>query len=246
MTPRRRTLGLAGLAALLAVAAIVRTLHVMPVGTGETRTSPDRRFTASVMDWSERGFLTDAPHRWFEYRVEGPGVHHALSGNPIDGPYFGSRSSHRVIRWSDDGTFVEFVFPDTTLRLTSAPPRPCRLVANIAGFDVRQTPNGLHVRPEGWKDLRAPFEMTVSLSPSGEVLPGLDRQVRIGDDLVRYAVSREDGGSGGDAVTMRAERPSKVGMLSLEWHGQEEASIEPDFAQAWAVLGAVECETVER
>jgi len=215
----------------------------MPVGTGETRASPDGRFTASVTDWSESGFLTGTPRRWFQYRVDGPGVHHDLVGDPVDGPYFGSRSSHRVIRWSDDGTFVDFVFPDTTLRLTIAPAGPCRLVADIAGFDVRQNANGVHVRPEGWQDLRAPFEMTVSLSPSGEVLPGLDRQVRIGDDLVRYAVSREDGGSGGDAVTMRAERPSKVGMLSLEWHGQEEAGIEPDFSEAWAVLGALECET---
>ncbi|WP_019998826.1 Tsi3 family protein [Aureimonas ureilytica] len=243
MKPRRRILGIAAVAALLSVAAFVRALHVMPVGTGETRASPDGRLTASVMDWSERGFLTDAPYRWFEYRVEEPGVHHALSGNPIDGPYFGSRSSHRVIRWSDDGAFVEFVFPDTTLRLTTAPTAPCRLVADIEGFDVRQTVGGLFVRPEGWQDLRAPFEMTVSLGPGGEASPGLDRQVHIGADLVRYAVSRESGGSGGDAVTMHAERPLKSGVLNLEWHGQEEAGVEPDLAQAWAVLGAVECRT---
>ncbi|WP_062213105.1 Tsi3 family protein [Aureimonas sp. AU12] len=243
MTPWRRTLGLAGLAALLAVAAIVRALYVMPVGTGETRASPDGRFTASVMDWSERGFLTDAPHRWFEYRVEGPGVHHALSGNPIDGPSFGSRSSHRVIRWGEDGTFVDFVFPDTTLRLTMAPTAPCRLVADIAGFDVRQTADGLLVRPEGWHDLRRPFEMTVSLRPGGEASPGLDRQVRVGADLVRYAVSREGGGSGGDAVTMRAERASKGGMLAFEWHGQADAGTEPDWTLAWTLLGAVECGT---
>ncbi|MBB4000207.1 Tsi3 family protein [Aureimonas pseudogalii] len=243
MNSRRRILGFAGLAVLLIVAALVRALHVMPVGTGETRASPDGRFTASVMDWSERGFLTDAPRRWFEYRVEGPGVHHALSGNPIDGPYFGSRSSHRVIRWSEDDAFVEFVFPDTTLRLTIAPPGPCRLVADIAGFDVRQTENRLLVRPEGWRDLRQPWEMTVSLRPGVEASPGLDRQVRVGGDLVRYAVSREGGGSGGDAITMRAERPSTSGVLALEWHGEAEAGIEPDFVEAWALLGAVECGT---
>jgi hypothetical protein len=238
---RRRILGFAGLALLLAVAALVRALHAMPVETGETRASPDGRFTASVMDWSERGFLTDAPRRWFEYRVDGPGVHHALSGNPIDGPSFGSRSSHRVIRWSEDGGFVEFVFPDTTVRLTMAPTAPCRLVADIAGFDVRQTATGLLVRPEGWQDLRRPWEMTVSLRPGGAVSPGLDREVRVGGDLVRYAVSHEGGGSGGEAVTMRAERPSKRGVLALEWNGEAEAGIEPDFAEAWALLGAVEC-----
>ncbi|WP_019998636.1 Tsi3 family protein [Aureimonas ureilytica] len=241
MKSRRRIFGFAGLALLLAVAAFVRALHVMPVGTGETRASADGRFTASVMDWSERGFLTNSLHRWFEYRIEGPGVHHALSGNPIDGPYFGSRSAHRVIRWSEDGGFVNFVFPGMTLRVTVMPPGPCRLVADIAGFDVRQTADGLLVRPEGWQDLRRPFEMTVSLRPGSEASPWLDRQVRVGADLVRYAVSREGGGSGGDAVTMRAERASKAGMLAFEWSGHADAGTEPDWTQAWTLLGAVEC-----
>jgi hypothetical protein len=109
---------LGGLVLLAVGAGVLRYLDTMAVGTGETRPSPDGRFTASVTDWSRRGFLTGTAHRWFEYRVEGPGVRHKLVGEPVPGPYFGSRSSHRVIQWNADSSAVDFVFPGTTIRIT--------------------------------------------------------------------------------------------------------------------------------
>ena len=70
-----------------------------------------------VTDWSCRGFFTGTAQRWFEYRVEGPGIRHRLVGEPVPGPFFGSRSSHRVIRWSEDSSTVSFVFPGTTFTI---------------------------------------------------------------------------------------------------------------------------------
>lgn len=108
------------LAVLVAVSVVLlaglRWLDTMPVGTGEERRSPDGRFTASVMDYTERHFLTGKPRRWFEFRVTGPGVAHKLTSTPFPGPYFGSRSSTRVIAWEPDSSAVRFVFPSAELR----------------------------------------------------------------------------------------------------------------------------------
>lgn len=120
MRRRLRVVLVCLLAGLAAAAGGLRYAETMPVGTGERRASPDGRFTAAVTDWFERGFFTGAPHRWFSYEVEGAGVRHAVVGEPVEGPYFGSRSSHRVIRWASDSSAVEFVFPARTLRIRTA------------------------------------------------------------------------------------------------------------------------------
>jgi hypothetical protein len=108
--------------ALIAASVLAswRYLDTMAVGTGEIRRSPDGRYTASVMDYSGRSFFTNAPRRWFEIKVEGPGTTVALVSTPFPGPYFGSRSSHRVVLWEADSTAVRFVFPTATLRFSTS------------------------------------------------------------------------------------------------------------------------------
>lgn len=112
-----------GVIAILAIAAGVgyRWLETMPVGTGETRVSPDGRYSASVVDYFARDFLTNEPRRWFEFEVTGPGIDYKLSGTPLPGPYFGSRSSHSVVRWEPDSSAVRFVFPTSELRIGVRP-----------------------------------------------------------------------------------------------------------------------------
>lgn len=237
-----RRLALVGIAVVSILALGYRYLHTMPVGTGETRASPDGRFIASVTDWSESGFLTGTPHRWFQYRVDGPGVHHDLVGQPVDGPYFGSRSGHRVIRWSEDGSFVEFAFPRTVLRLTVAADGACRLAADLSGFDVERRTDGVRLRPLGWQHARKVTEMDFRFLLADEASDTLSSQRRVGADMVHYDLVRESGGSGGDEITLRAERSMGMRVLRLEWRDQSEGGAEPDLQQAFALMASAECE----
>ncbi|MGU3495060.1 hypothetical protein ACLBXM_13540 [Xanthobacteraceae bacterium A53D] len=117
--PRRRLIrAFAVIAAFLALGLAVqyRHLHTMPVGTGETKSSPDGLYRASVTDWADRHFITGEPRRWFEFEISGPGLDYRQTGSPLPGPYFGSRSSHSVIMWEADSSAVRFVFPAAELR----------------------------------------------------------------------------------------------------------------------------------
>ena len=118
---RRARLITVVLLAVVASAGAYRCLETMPVGTGEARPSPDGRFRASVMDYSERSFLAGTARRWFHIRVEGPGILYDFTSLPLPGPYFGSRSSHSVVFWEPDSSAVRFVFPTATLRLRTRP-----------------------------------------------------------------------------------------------------------------------------
>lgn len=118
--PLRFGLGALVLFAIVAGAAY-RGLETMPVGTGEVRPSPDGRYSASVFDYFARGFFTNEEQRWFEFRVTGPGADYTFTGTPLPGPYFGSRSSHSVIRWEPDSSAVRFVFPTSELRIGVSP-----------------------------------------------------------------------------------------------------------------------------
>jgi len=95
-----------------------RALQVMayPIGTGESKKSPDGRFEAHVTDWYDESYFGHQ-RQWFEFRVTG-GSSQRLVTDPIPGPYFGSRSTNTVIYWSDDSAFVRFVFPATEIRMT--------------------------------------------------------------------------------------------------------------------------------
>lgn len=109
------------LLAIVALAGAYRYLETMPVGTGETRPSPDGRFRASVIDYSERSFFTGTARRWFHIRIEGPGILYDVISLPLPGPYFGSRSSHSVVFWEPDSSAVRFVFPTATLQFSTRP-----------------------------------------------------------------------------------------------------------------------------
>lgn len=116
--PKRRRWPWLVLAVLvLGAAAIWRSIDKMAVGTGETRMSPDERYTASATDYGGRDFFTGKPRRWFEFRVTGPGIDYRYEGTPLPGPYFGSRSSHSVVKWEADSSAVRFVFPNAELRI---------------------------------------------------------------------------------------------------------------------------------
>ena len=113
---------LAAVLIVLAGAAGWRRFQSMPIGTGETRLSPDGKYTASIMDNFAEDFWTGSPRRWFTIRVDGPNVAYEYNGPPLPGPYFGSRSSVSVIHWSPDSSFVRFVFPTAEIRFETRLP----------------------------------------------------------------------------------------------------------------------------
>lgn len=123
---RRALLALGAVLLLLALTGLllVRLADSQPVGTGERRVSPDGRFQASVMSFSARNFWSGAAREWFEFTVQGPGLDHHMTTTPIPGPYFGSRSSHRVIFWDAGSGAVRFVFPTMTFQIDITPARP--------------------------------------------------------------------------------------------------------------------------
>lgn len=123
---RRRWLWLILAAVAVALGLGWRWVATMSVGTGETRVSPDGRFTASAMEFSDRHFVTGEARRWFEFRVTGPGLDYRYEGTPLPGPYFGSRSSHSVVRWEADSSAVRFVFPNAELRFAVTPKEAIR------------------------------------------------------------------------------------------------------------------------
>jgi hypothetical protein len=87
---------------------------IYPIGTGESKRSPDGRFEAHITDWYDESFF-GTQRRWFEFEVTG-GAYQKIVTDPIPGPYFGSRSTNRVIHWSDDSAVVRFVFPGREIR----------------------------------------------------------------------------------------------------------------------------------
>ncbi|MFT4163491.1 hypothetical protein [Shinella sp.] len=86
------------------------------------RPSPDGNYTAAIMDNFAEDFWTGRSRRWFTIRVERPDIAYEYKGSPLPAPYFGSRSSVSVIRWSPDSSLVRFVFPAAGLRFETRLP----------------------------------------------------------------------------------------------------------------------------
>ncbi len=87
-----------------------------PVGTGESKKSPNGRFEALVTDYYDENFWGYL-RRWFEFEIRGGAMKQHLVTDPIPGPYFGSRSAQSVVYWAEDSSSVRFVFPLVEIRI---------------------------------------------------------------------------------------------------------------------------------
>ena len=98
-------------------AASYRFLQILPypIGTGEIKKSPSGRYEASIRDFYDESFF-GKKRRWFRFEINGHSKQ-VLITDPIEGPYFGSRSSISVIRWAEDESYVVFDFPTVEVRL---------------------------------------------------------------------------------------------------------------------------------
>jgi hypothetical protein len=98
-----------------------RFLQVLPgnIGTGEIIKSPNGKYQAVANDCHSESFWGKKRH-WYEFKIEEVAsgkIIQRLETDPIDGPYFGSRSKHKVTFWSDDSKEVVFKFPKINIKM---------------------------------------------------------------------------------------------------------------------------------
>jgi hypothetical protein len=107
------------LALTAAFGSAYRLLRILPypVGTSESKKSPDERFKASVTDYYDETFLGYS-RRWYEFEVHGNGGVRLWISDPVPGAMFGSRTPGTVIHWSPDSGSVRFVFPGVEVVMT--------------------------------------------------------------------------------------------------------------------------------
>lgn len=107
------------------------------------------------------------------------------------------------------------------------------------GFGTGPIRRGLLLRPLVAQ--RAAYDMTLTIQPIATPAAGLP-QVRRADGIVsRYRLDRGDGGSGGEEVTLTAERPCDAAVLRLVLRTRAEAPSDAILEPAWAVLLGTDC-----
>ncbi len=90
-----------------------------PIGTGETRTSPNGQYEASVLDFTGEDFLGKT-QQWYEFKIKSKSTTKKFTTSPISEIYFGSRSNNQVIFWESDSSVVKFIFPEAEVRVKTA------------------------------------------------------------------------------------------------------------------------------
>jgi hypothetical protein len=89
------------------------------VKTGEYKASPNGIYEATIYTCTTESFFGEY-ESWYEYKVinlKTEEVLHQFNTDPIDGPFFGSRSSHSVIKWDQHSNKVFYIFPKTEIIL---------------------------------------------------------------------------------------------------------------------------------
>ncbi len=113
-------------------------------------------------------------------------------------------------------------------------------VAIPDGLEAGGIPGGVKIRRAGVEQTRRLYELT--LTAAGGASPiRLDRAHGTGTDAIRYGLTQEDGGSGGDAVTLIAERRCGMLPLRLRLDTQVEENGTVDPAPLLAMLAGARC-----
>jgi hypothetical protein len=108
------------------------------------------------------------------------------------------------------------------------------------GLEAKPAPRGFALAPPDAARRRNLWAMAVELDPDVPPPAPLVETRSVGGDTARYAVTRAEGGSGGEEVTLVAERPCGGRTLRVRLDVQEELG-EPDLEPAWAVLASARC-----
>ena len=111
------------LVALLFLAAGYRFMQVLPypMGGGQHRESPDKRFTAHAASMTDRGFFGGERH-YYEFTIEADSrqrVRRLVIDEPPEGMI--SWRGEGTIQWAADSSAVTYGFKGTQLILTNTP-----------------------------------------------------------------------------------------------------------------------------
>lgn len=114
------------------------------------------------------------------------------------------------------------------------------------GAQASPIPGGLMIASPDAATRRRANEMTVTLgggagSQGSGVMPPLDGTRGSGAGAIRYRVTRGDGGSGGQEVTLMAQRPCGTKVVHLRFDAQGEEAAEIDLEPAFALLESARC-----
>jgi len=113
-------------------------------------------------------------------------------------------------------------------------------VAIPDGLEAGGIPGGLTIRRPRAEQTRRPSELTLTAAGGVSPIP-LDRAHGTGAAAIRYGLKREAGGSGGDAVTLIAERRCGMLPLRLRLDTQVEENGTVDPAPVLAMLASARC-----
>ena len=109
--------------ALLLVAVVYRFVQVLPypMGGGQYKESPDKRFTAHASSLTDRSF-SGGERRYYEFTIEA-GPRQRVRRLVIDAPPEGMIGwrEEGTIQWAADGSTVTYSFRGTQLILTNTP-----------------------------------------------------------------------------------------------------------------------------
>lgn len=108
------------------------------------------------------------------------------------------------------------------------------------GLEAGDIPGGLAIRRAGAEQTRRPYEMTLTAADGASPIP-LDRTHGTGADAIRYGLAQEAGGSGGDEVTLIAERRCGTLSLRLRLDTQAEEGGTVDPAPLLTMLAGARC-----
>lgn len=107
------------------------------------------------------------------------------------------------------------------------------------GLEATAVADGLAIRPRDADSRRTVSDMRVTLGAGVPAGPALNRTRGTGADAIRYHVAREGGGSGGEEVTLHAERACGARVVRLRFDTQAEG--DADLEPAFAVLASARC-----
>jgi hypothetical protein len=115
---------------------------------------------------------------------------------------------------------------------------PNGLLLNLPqSLSAEQTSNGFLLRPQGYRELRSPPEIRVTLHDNRQRPEGEWPQVRQIDGLpVYYRIEKNTAGSGGDIHVLSAWEAYPTGYIFLQQHVQVEEPAKPDFTLGWIVI----------
>lgn len=134
---------------------------------------------------------------------------------------------------ADGGVMIDAAATVDGIRLTVSVPY---------GLEASPALRGLLLQRRGAQSQRRIYQIAITVVDGAADTPfPLDRSRGEGDRAVRYGLDRFDGGSGGEEITLIAQRPCGRGIVRLRFDAQAEEGGGVNLNPAFAILSAARC-----